>query len=332
MAVALGALLVAGSLIVPAVASAASRQIAVVVPPSLPGVSGTFTVSVRINTDVDISGAQTTINFDNTRLQLTAAAAGDAVFGALINLPTTPARIATANGNGWVEQVAFNLTPPDAVPGDGTARTWFTLTFQVIACGPGTLSIPVTTDVILESVLLDGRAASYGERLPGLVTTNGDVTSPCPTPTPTPAPQTPTPPPASPPPGAAVTNVTGTVDPGFLGLTCPTALTIPLVRNATNTRDFVCTVFSNIVWNLTANDPKVVNKGRMTDGAKVLANPMEVSHQVDPLGGSLANPNVQVGAGANSTNVPLRLSQFVVPQDPPGAYGIEIHFAALSGF
>jgi hypothetical protein len=188
-------------------------------------------------------------------------------------------------------------------------------------------------DGTLASFLLFGSGPSIGDPVPGLVTTDGQVNIPCPTPTPTPAPQTPTPPPASPPPGAAVTQVTGTVDPGFLGLTCPTSLTIPLVRNATNTRDFVCTVFSNIIWNLSANDPKVVNKGHMTDGAKVLANPMHVAHQEDnQYAGSLVNPNVQVGAGANSTHVPLRLSQFVVPQDPPGSYGIEIHFAALSGF
>jgi hypothetical protein len=326
MALALGALIVAGGLIVPATALAAGNTIKVVVPSSLPGVGGSFTANVVINNDVAVTSGQTTVTFDKTRLQLTAAAAGSVA--GTFGIPDATG-IANANATGKVVQLAFSLNPPANVAGDAADKTWVALTFQVIACGgTGSLSIPANTGSITEDSYLINQA---GDPVPNLVTSNADVTIPCPTPTPTPAPQTPTPPPASAPPGSVDSNVTGTVDAGFLGITCPQAISVPLVRNATNKRDFTCTVFSNIIWTLTANDPKVLNKGFMTDGSKVLANPMFVL-QDGLYSGNLANPNVQVGAGANSTNVPLTLSQFVAPQDQPGSYGMTINFAAVSGF
>jgi hypothetical protein len=121
------------------------------------------------------------------------------------------------------------------------------------------------------------------------------------------------------------------VDAGFMALTCPPALTVPLVRNATNTADFTCQVSTNIVWTLNASDPKSgPTKGYMTDGAKVLANPMHVLN--DGLyDQNLANGGI-VAAGSNTTNIALTLSQFGAPQDAPGNYGIQIVFQAVNGF
>ena len=80
-------------------------------------------------------------------------------------------------------------------------------------------------------------------------------------PTPTPV-ATPTPVPASAPPGSGTTNVSGSVDSGFLGLSVPANVTIPLVRNATNNVDVPVTIYSNILWNLQVSDPKTTHTGQ----------------------------------------------------------------------
>src|SRR5262249_46385912 len=53
--------------------------------------------------------------------------------------------------------------------------------------------------------------------------------------------------------GAAGANqqdvgVTGTMDGGFLGLSCPTAVTIGLLRGNTNQANVPCVVYTNTVW------------------------------------------------------------------------------------
>jgi hypothetical protein len=328
MALALGALIVAGGLIVPATALAAGNTIKVVVP-ALPGVGGSFTANIVINNDVALTSGQTTVYFDNTRLQLTAAAAGSVA--GTFGIPDATG-IANANTTGKVVQLAFSLNPPATVAGDAADKTWVALTFQVIACGPGSLSIPANTGSITEdSYLID----VPGDPVANLVTSSGDVTVPCPTPTPLPTATPVTPPPASAAPGSVTSNVTGTVDAGFLGISCPQSIAIPLVRNATNTKVVGCTVFYNIIWNLNVNDLKSVNKGHMTDGGKFLLNPMFVQ-TYDASNVLLNNVSLEVGgllaSGANSTNVNSTLSQFVAPQDQPGGYGIAITYAALSGF
>ena len=96
-------------------------------------------------------------------------------------------------------------------------------------------------------------------------------------PDPTPV-QTPTPAPASAPPGSGTTTVNGTLDSGFLGLSVPASVTIPLVRNATNNVNVPVTIYANIIWNLQVSDPQRQPRPRrphgfMVSGANVLGQP-----------------------------------------------------------
>jgi hypothetical protein len=145
--------------------------------------------------------------------------------------------------------------------------------------------------------------------------------------------------------GGQNVNVTGTLDAGFLGLTCPTDLAIPLLRGNTNQLNVPCQVYTNTVWNLNVNDTKPTtdpNRGHMVTGAPdnfvmpdsmhVLADPFisggEVNYRNDV---NLAGGGT-ILTGTNSASAPLVLSQFVRASTKPGTYGIQILFSAVSVF
>jgi hypothetical protein len=159
-------------------------------------------------------------------------------------------------------------------------------------------------------------------------------------------------------------NVTGTLDSGFLGLTCPTSMTIPLLRGNTNQLNVPCQVYTNTVWNLNVSDPKPTNTGHMTttdptpnvmpDSMHVLARSFIsggdtfYGNNVDLANGSgtsctvLQQPcspaNTQaisggtILTGTNSASAPLVVSQFVAASTRPGSYGIQVLFSAVSVF
>ena len=347
-ALALSAVLLVATVLVPATAFAAGNTISV--SPATTTISpagstgSTFTVSVNANAAVAISGAGAALSFDNTKLQLTALAKDAAVnadgpdtwagwpSGGASGMTTF---IANANAAGQIPTIAWAFSAFSEAA--GADHGIFSATFQVIAAGDTAL-VPVIVPGV--GGMLDGTPGpTFGDPL-AVTATSGAVSNTAPLPTPTPAPTpvpTPTPAPtptpvATPtPPDSQVTNVTGTMDAGFVALTCPSSIQIPLVRNVTNTKDFTCTVYSNIIWNLNATDTKSgPTKGHMTDGAKALQNTMHVLNGA-AYDQNLANGGI-VGAGANTTNVGLTLSQFVAPQDPAGSYGIQVVFSAVTGF
>jgi hypothetical protein len=148
--------------------------------------------------------------------------------------------------------------------------------------------------------------------------------------------------------GGQNVNVNGTLDAGFLGLTCPSSLAIPLIRGNTNQLNVPCQVYTNTVWNLNVNDPAIdAHKGHMRtsdpfympDSMHVLANPYFV---LDNLGNPTAvtayhsNVDLVTGgtalAGTNSASAPLVLSQFVAAGTHPGTYSIQVVFSAVSVF
>jgi hypothetical protein len=318
-----------------------------IAPPSVTvPAGGSFSVTVVANGSVDISGAGAALQFDNSRLQLTGLAkdptmvANGASFSGFPTSPNLATFIADANAAGLIPTIAWYYTGGEYEPANAD-RGIFSATFSVTAVGDSTL-----TPVIVPGVggMLDGRPDFYGSSVEPITPVDGSVanTPAAPTPTPTPTPEpTPTPTPSPTPVGAVDVNVTGTMDAGFVGLSCPPAIQIPLVRNTTNFKDFSCTVYSNIIWNLNANDTNTdpQTKGHMRDGSKVLGSSMHVLSGLRIVGGNpvydydqdLANGGI-VSAGANTTNVALTLSQFVGAQDRAGSYGIQVLFSAVSGF
>jgi hypothetical protein len=143
--------------------------------------------------------------------------------------------------------------------------------------------------------------------------------------------------------GGQSVNVTGTLDAGFLGLTCPTSLTIGLIRGNTNQLNVPCAVYTNTVWNLNVNDPKTPDKGHMTDPGQVptavMADSMHVLADSFISGGEVQyhnDVNLEAGGtvltGTNSASAPLVLSQFVRASTKPGTYGIQVLFSAVSVF
>src|SRR5262249_1134806 len=64
--------------------------------------------------------------------------------------------------------------------------------------------------------------------------------------------------------------VSGTLAAGFLGLSCPTSLTIGLLRGNTNQLNVPCQVYTNPVWNLSVADTQTdAYQGHMVTGRPV---------------------------------------------------------------
>jgi len=148
--------------------------------------------------------------------------------------------------------------------------------------------------------------------------------------------------------GGQSVNVNGTLDAGFLGLTCPTSLSISLLRGNTNQLNVPCSVYTNTVWNLNVNDTQTdAYKGHMVTGRPVdnttnfsMADSMHVlaDSYIDVAGNTQYHNNVDLSAGGtvltgtNSASAPLVLSQFVRASTHPGTYGIQVLFSAVSVF
>lgn len=135
---------------------------------------GTFSVTVVATAETATGGAQATVTFDHTKLQITAVTFGSPYAAAPVLVPTDLApAIATANTSGSLTQVAAAFLPPDAVAaGDAD---FLIITFAATACGESPLGLPAGP---ADAVLLDGTEALYGESVE-VTTTEGKVTIPC---------------------------------------------------------------------------------------------------------------------------------------------------------
>jgi len=344
---ALGAatILAIGTIAMPLTALAAGSTITATPSVTTLNVGQTFTVTVKGNPSAQITTAQASLTFNNAVVQLTAVNGLTLPTGASYSssptLPYGASDLAAANAASKVSKVAwFDVTAQPA----GTDVNIFSATFQAIAPGAANLGLPIgSTDAEMDN--LDG------DPLTDVTTSAGAVTVAVPaTPTPTPVPTaTPVPTPTPQVVGQGTTTVNGSIDAGFLGLTVPANVSIPLARNTTNNVNVPVTIFSNIAWNLQVSDPKSVNKGFMTTADTtplVLANSMHVQqgtvtvctpptstscvsspqYDVDLINGGL------LATGASNASVLSTLAQFVAPQDKPGAYQIQILYSATSGF
>jgi hypothetical protein len=153
--------------------------------------------------------------------------------------------------------------------------------------------------------------------------------------------------------GAAAPNqqdvsVSGTMDGGFIAITCPQSVAIPLLRGNTNDANVSCAVSTNTNWALNVNDAVSDTwTGYMTTGRPVdnttkfqLADSMHVlaNQFIDVAGNAAYHNDVNLVAGGtiltgtNSANAPLVLRQFVRASTHPGSYSIQLTFAALNTF
>src|SRR5262245_20974724 len=128
--------------------------------PATPSVAtgGTFTVKVIVSAEVLTSGAQASITFDKTKVQVTSVTRGQPFAGSQLFLGADAAAIGAANGSGKLKTVAAAFLPPGNVPtGD---KEFLIVGFKATACGSVTLGLPVG---VADAQLLDGRdGPTYG--------------------------------------------------------------------------------------------------------------------------------------------------------------------------
>jgi len=183
-ALALSAVLLVATVLVPATAFAAGNTISV--SPATTTISpagstgSTFTVSVNANAAVAISGAGAALSFDNTKLQLTALAKDAAVnadgpdtwagwpSGGASGMTTF---IANANAAGQIPTIAWAFSAFSEAA--GADHGIFSATFQVIAAGDTAL-VPVIVPGV--GGMLDGTPGpTFGDPLAVITVVNGRV-------------------------------------------------------------------------------------------------------------------------------------------------------------
>jgi hypothetical protein len=132
---------------------------------------GTFSLKVISNTTVPISGVSATLKFDKGVLQVTSITRGAAWASAPLFIAGDQKAIDTANQKGLLRNVAASFFPPGTVPaGD---QEFITVGFKAIGCGTVSLTVPPGDQV--DSSMLDGRDATYGNAIK-LTTTGANVT------------------------------------------------------------------------------------------------------------------------------------------------------------
>jgi hypothetical protein len=323
------------SVLVPATALAGGSGTLGLSPSSPSTTTGsTFTETIQTQgTTVAVGGASASLDFDKTRLQILsvakpAAGVGWNVSGVSFVLPNAGV-IAAANGSGHLQAIAAFFTDGTSTLPMGTEEDLAVVTFFATATGTANISIPTTGSD--PGGLLDGTPASYGTPV-ATTATGAQVTITAGT-------------------GGgstATTNVSGTVDAGFVALTCPASITVPLVRNINNTTDFECQVGSNATWSLTVIDQNadpsthgyMVDPGppakHLHDNAAVHFNKhLDASNNIvyDTDVNLAASASAQtLATGQNNLSAPLTFSQFAEPNDVAGNYGMSLRFAIATSF
>jgi hypothetical protein len=280
------------------------------------------TVSVDVNTQATtaMSGASAAVDFDNTKLQILSVAKGAAwdVAGITWVVPSV-SDIATANSTGHMPAVAAYFTDGSSSLPAATPTKLATVTFFATASGSVVISLPVSGN---QGGIIDGAAATYGSEVV-TTSTGGTVTIAAGTGS-----------------GASTTaTINGIVDSGYVSLTCPSSVAVPLVRNVTNLKDFTCTVGSNVTWTLSTKDNDAngaAYHGHMVDPSQVpiaqLASSLHVVSTTNNVDLAASPSASTIYASQNNAAVPLTFSQAVAAQDKPGSYGMSVLFSITSTF
>jgi len=132
----------------------------------------TFQVKVVVNAGV-LSGAQATVVFDKSKLQVQNVIRGSAWGSSTVFLGADPKGIGAANSSGKLKTVAAAFLPPGSVPA-GTAD-FLVIGFAASGCGDTKLTLPIGS---ADATLLDG-GASYGAPIKVASTKPGSVTIAC---------------------------------------------------------------------------------------------------------------------------------------------------------
>jgi hypothetical protein len=134
---------------------------------------GTFTVKVVQEAPLATSGAQVSLDFDPTIVQVVSVSRASAYANAPIFLPQDlDAGIQRANATGHLAQIAAALTPPDAVPA-GEA-SFLVVKFRAVGCGGTDLTLP--SGGPFDAQMISGESGVYGDEVP-VGTGNGHVTT-----------------------------------------------------------------------------------------------------------------------------------------------------------
>jgi hypothetical protein len=117
-----------------------------------------FSVQVIQDAPVATSGAQASVLFDPSILQIESVTTGDPYAGAPFLLPKDfSGNVARANETGRLAQVAVAFLPPTAV--QAGPAVFLVVTFRVVGCGATQLDLPVGP---FDAQMIDGRQDVYG--------------------------------------------------------------------------------------------------------------------------------------------------------------------------
>jgi hypothetical protein len=131
----------------------------------------TFSVKVVQDAPVATSGAQASIDFDPTILQVVSVTPGGAYSAAPVFLPANmSADIKAANQSGHLAQVAAAFTPPDSIPPGAT--NFLFVSFWVVGCGKSDLRLPASGP--FNAQMISGQPDVYGREVP-VSTVDGQV-------------------------------------------------------------------------------------------------------------------------------------------------------------
>ena len=316
-----GAMFLVATVLVPATALAAGSGTLSLSQSSISTTTGsTFSVDINSQATVPMAGASASIDFDKTKIQIVSVTqgAGWNVAGTSWVTPSV-STIATANSTGHLPAIAAFFADGTSTLPAATNKVLATVTFFATATGSASISLP--TSGADASAILDGTAATYGTPV-SLIATGGTATITAGTGTNS----------------STTANVTGSVDAGYVALTCPSSVTVPLVRNVLNKQDFTCQVGSNVTWTLSSqdNNPDPVLHGYMLDSTQSpvahLSDSLHVTSSTSDVNLAGASGLQALATGQNNVALPLTFAQNVRASDKPGSYGMSVLFSITSTF
>ena len=173
LALAIGAAVVLATAVAGTRAAAAGADLKVD-PPSVAVAKGqVFALQVVQDSPVATSGAQASVDFDPSLLQVVSVERGAGYSLAPVFVPhDLQADIKLANATGHLAQIAAAFTPPDAVPA-GTA-SFLIVHFRAVGCGQTAISLP--TSGPFNAQMISGQSSVYGADIP-VTTSSGRVTT-----------------------------------------------------------------------------------------------------------------------------------------------------------
>jgi hypothetical protein len=307
------------TVLVPATALAAGNGTLSVTPNAVSASTGsTFSVDIDTQATTAMSGASAAVDFDRAKLQIISVTKGAGWDTADVTwrLPTV-AEIATANSTGRLPAIAAYYTDGSSSKPANTSAILARVTFFATAAGTASITLPTTGSDRGE--IIDGAGPTYGTAV-ATTSNGGSVTITA----------------GANPNAAITTDITGDVDAGYVALTCPTSVDVPLVRNVLNLKEFSCQIGSNVTWSLSTmdNNPDSLH-GHMVDRSQnpvaYLADALKVRAEGNEV--NLEGVGLQALAlGQNNADLPITFAQNVRPSDKAGAYGMSVLFSITSSF